>query len=190
MFGLHPLTVEAILHQNQPSKIEDYDRYIFAVIDGIVEEDSPKNKAIDEGNNKDKKLSSEMIIEDDLYVFLEKRWIITLNFHNHNLEKNIKKNITTIMQQAKSSSLSTATFSNSKKENFDNNKSGIIKKNELIFRLALQEMILSYYPILDNMSKDLEQTEEDILDENISSSSNKNTKSQLSKILFEKRLLL
>jgi len=51
-------------------------------------------------------------------------------------------------------------------------------------------MILSYYPILDNMSKDLEQTEEDILDENISSSSNKNTKSQLSKILFEKRLLL
>ena len=122
MFGLHPLTVEAILHQNQPSKIEDYDRYIFAVIDGIVEEDSPKNKAIDEGNNKDKKLSSEMIIEDDLYVFLEKRWIITLNFHNHNLEKNIKKNIKTIMQQAKSSSLSTATFSNSKKESFDNNK--------------------------------------------------------------------
>ena len=45
-------------------------------------------------------------------------------------------------------------------------------------------MILSYYPILDNMSKDLEQTEEDILDENISSSSNKNTKSQLSKILL------
>ena len=184
MFGLHPLTVEAILHQNQPSKIEDYDRYIFAVIDGIVEEDSPKNKAIDEGNNKDKKLSSEMIIEDDLYVFLEKRWIITLNFHNHNLEKNIKKNIKTIMQQAQSSSLSTATFSNSKKESFDINKSGIIKKNEIIFRLALQEMILSYYPILDNMSKDLEQTEEDILDENISSSSNKNTKSQLSKILL------
>jgi magnesium transporter len=184
MFGLHPLTVEAILHQNQPSKIEDYDRYIFAVIDGIVEEDSSKNKAIGEGNNKDKKLSSEMIIEDDLYVFLEKRWIITLNFHNHNLEKNIKKNIKTIMQQAKSSSLSTATFSNSKKESFDINKSGIIKKNELIFRLALQEMILSYYPILDNMSKDLEQTEEDILDENISSSSNKNTKFQLSKILL------
>ena len=32
IFGLHPLTVEAILHHNQPSKIEDYARYIFAII--------------------------------------------------------------------------------------------------------------------------------------------------------------
>ena len=45
-------------------------------------------------------------------------------------------------------------------------------------------MIQSYYPILDNMNKDLEQTEDDILDENVSSSSNKNTKSQLSEILL------
>ena len=44
-------------------------------------------------------------------------------------------------------------------------------------------MILSYYPILDNMSKDLEQTEDDILDENIRNS-NKNTKYQLSRILL------
>lgn len=39
-------------------------------------------------------------------------------------------------------------------------------------------MIQRYYTILDNMNKDLEQTEDDILDENISSS-NKTTKSQL-----------
>jgi magnesium transporter len=44
-------------------------------------------------------------------------------------------------------------------------------------------MIQSYYPILDNMNKDLERTEEDILDEN-TSGSNKNTKSQLSEILL------
>ncbi len=37
IFGLHPLTVEAVLHQNQPSKIEEYTRYIFAIIDGIAE---------------------------------------------------------------------------------------------------------------------------------------------------------
>jgi Mg2+ and Co2+ transporter CorA len=43
-------------------------------------------------------------------------------------------------------------------------------------------MILSYFPIIDNISKELEQTEEDILDEN--SRSSKNNKSQLSKILF------
>ena len=39
-------------------------------------------------------------------------------------------------------------------------------------------MIQRYYTILDNMNKYLEQTEDDILDENISSS-NKTTKSQL-----------
>lgn len=55
MFGLHPLTVEAVLHENQPSKIEEYDRYIFAVIDGIVEEDNPKDKTIGDDTNKDKK---------------------------------------------------------------------------------------------------------------------------------------
>ena len=185
MFGLHPLTVEAVLHENQPSKIEEYDRYIFAIIDGIVEEDNSKNKTKEENISKDKKLSSDMIVEDDLYMFLEKRWIITLNFHNYNLEENIKKNIKTIMQQTKSSSLytSTATTFSTGKDDFDNNKSNILKKNELIFRLALEEMILSYYPILDNMSKDLEQTEDDILDENIRNS-NKNTKYQLSRILL------
>ncbi len=65
IFGLHPLTVEAVLHENQPSKIEEYARYIFAIIDGITE-------VKEEGVNKDKeKLSSMMIIEDDLYMFLE-----------------------------------------------------------------------------------------------------------------------
>lgn len=44
-------------------------------------------------------------------------------------------------------------------------------------------MIQRYYTILDNMNKDIEQTEDDILDENISSS-NKITKSQLSEILL------
>src|SRR5688500_5566518 len=69
------------------------------------------------------------------------------------------------------------------KEGLDSSKINILKKNELIFRLALEEMILSYFPIIDNISKELDQTEEDILDEN-SSSSSKNNKFQLSKILF------
>jgi magnesium transporter len=69
------------------------------------------------------------------------------------------------------------------KDGLDNSmKKNIFKKNELIFRLALEEMILSYFPIIDNISKELEQTEEDILDDN--SSSSKNNKIQLSKILF------
>ena len=29
IFGLHPLTVEAVLHQNQPSKIEDQEHHLI-----------------------------------------------------------------------------------------------------------------------------------------------------------------
>ncbi len=35
VFGLHPLTVDAIVHTHQPSKIEEYDTYLFTIIDGV-----------------------------------------------------------------------------------------------------------------------------------------------------------
>lgn len=180
IFGLHPLTVEAVLHQNQPSKIEEYTRYIFAIIDGIADK---QEKKIEESNNKnDRKILSMMILEDDLYMFLEQRWIITLNVYNEHFEENIKKNIMAIIQQTKRTMPNSTAFSVNKKI-FYSNKNEPFKKNEMIFRLALEEMILSYFPILDNLGKDLEKTEEDILDEN-SGSSSKDNKSQLSKILL------
>ena len=180
IFGLHPLTVEAVLHQNQPSKIEEYTRYIFAIIDGIADK---QEKKIEESDNKnDRKILSMMILEDDLYMFLEQRWIITLNVYNEHFEENIKKNIMAIIQQTKQTMPNSTAFSVNKKI-FDSNKNEPFKKNEMIFRLALEEMILSYFPILDNLGKDLEKTEEDILDEN-SGSSSKDNKSQLSKILL------
>ena len=179
IFGLHPLTVEAVLHQNQPSKIEEYTRYIFAIIDGIAEN---QEKKMDESNNNknDKQILSMMVLEDDLYMFLEHRWIITLNVYNKNFEENIKKKVKAIIQQTKPIMPYLTSFPIDK-ESLDSSKKNILKKNELIFRLALEEMILSYFPIIDNIGKELEQTEEDILDEN---SSSKNNKSQLSKILF------
>jgi magnesium transporter len=180
MFGLHPLTVESVLHQNQPSKIEEYTRYIFAIIDGIADK---QEKKIEESDNKnDRKILSMMILEDDLYMFLEQRWIITLNVYNEHFEENIKKNIMAIIQQTKRSMPNSTAFSVNKKI-LDSNKNEPFKKNEMIFRLALEEMILSYFPILDNLGKDLEITEEEILDEN-SGSSSKDNKSQLSKILL------
>jgi len=183
IFVLHPLTVEAVLHQNQPSKIEEYTRYIFAIIDGIAEN---QEKKMDESYNKNgEKILSMMILEDDLYMFLEHRWIITLNVYNQHFEENIKKNIMAIIQQTKPSLGNSMSFSVSKKM-FDSNKNNTFNKNEIIFRLALEELILSYFPILDNIDKDLEKTEEDILDEN-SGSSNKDNKSQLSKILLLRR---
>ncbi len=180
IFGLHPLTVEAVLHQNQPSKIEEYTRYIFAIIDGIADK---QEKKIEESDNKnDRKILSMMILEDDLYMFLEQRWIITLNVYNEHFEENIKKNIMAIIQQTKQTMPNSKAFFVNKKI-FDSNKNDTFKKNEMIFRLALEEMILSYFPILDNLDKDLEITEEEILDEN-SGSSSKDNKSQLSKILL------
>jgi len=180
IFGLHPLTVEAVLHHNQPSKVEEYTRYIFAIIDGIAE--NQENKMDENGNQNDKKILSMTVLEDDLYMYLEHRWIITLNLYNQHFEENIKKKVKAIIQQTKPIMPNTTSFSMDK-EGLDNSiNKNILKKNELIFRLALEEMILSYFPIIDNISKELEQTEEDILDEN--SSSSKNNKSQLSKILF------
>ena len=179
IFGLHPLTVEAVLHQNQPSKIEEYTRYIFAIIDGIAE--NQENKIDESGNTNDKKTSSMIVLEDDLYMYLEHRWIITLNVYNQHFEENIKKKVKALIQQTKPLMPNLTSFSMGK-EDFDSSKKNILKKNELIFRFALEEMILSYFPIIDNISKELEQTEEDILDEN--SSSTKNNKFHLSKILF------
>ena len=39
VFGLHPLSVEAVTHQNQPSKIEEYDEYLFTIVDGVRYDD-------------------------------------------------------------------------------------------------------------------------------------------------------
>jgi Mg2+ and Co2+ transporter CorA len=67
VFGLQPLAIDAVIHQNHPSKVEEYDTYLFTIIDGIRIEE--------EGG----------FTEDDLYVFLGKRWIITINFYNSDL---------------------------------------------------------------------------------------------------------
>ena len=99
IFGLHPLTVEAVLHHNQLSKIEEYTRYIFAIIDGIAE--NQEKKIEESGNTNDNKISSMMVLEDDLYMFLEHRWIITLNIYNKHFEENIKKIVKGTIQQTK-----------------------------------------------------------------------------------------
>ena len=114
-------------------------------------------------------------------MFLEQRWIITLNVYNKNFEENIKKKVKAIIQQTKPIMPYITSFPIDK-ESLDSSKKNILKKNELIFRLALEEMILSYFPIIDNISKELEQTEEDILAEN--SGISKSDKFQLSKILL------
>jgi len=177
MFGLHPLTVEAVLHENQPSKIDEYARYIFAIIDGIAE---IKEENVDKKD--EEKLSSMQIIEDDLYMFLERRWIITVNIYNQYFVENIKKKIKAVIQQNVRNNSDLTSFTE-EDTSFEKQKKDTLKKNELIFNLALEEMVLTYYPVIDDINLDLEQTEEDILDET-SPSDNKRTKSHLSHILL------
>jgi Mg2+ and Co2+ transporter CorA len=74
IFGLHPLAVDAVIHQNHPSKIEEYDTYLFTIIDGI---------RIEEKGG---------FAEDDLYIFLGKRWIITINLQRSTFRQFAKEN--------------------------------------------------------------------------------------------------
>ena len=90
-------------------------------------------------------------------------------FIKSHLKKTLKKNIMAIIQQTKQTMPNSTPFSVDNNI-IDSNKNNTLKKNEIIFRLALEEMILSYFPIIDNLSKDIEITEEEILDENSGSS--------------------
>jgi Mg2+ and Co2+ transporter CorA len=47
VFGLHPLAVEAIVHAHQPSKVEEYDTYLFTIIDGVRYEKQKQKARID-----------------------------------------------------------------------------------------------------------------------------------------------
>jgi len=99
IFGLHPLSVEAVTHQNQPSKVEEYDEYLFTIIDGVRYDEMEIDKQ--QGNSKDEqdKYNNFNLIEDDLYIFLERRWIITTNFHNQKFQEIVRKSIKNPQQQ-------------------------------------------------------------------------------------------
>lgn len=127
-FGLHPLAIDAVIHQNHPSKVEEYDTYLFTIIDGV---------RIEEKGG---------FTEDDLYIFLGKRWIITINFYNSQLSDNLRRKIRSILFTSQKQALSAQ---------------GIC---ETIYRLAVEEIISTYYPTVDNVDAQLEKIEEAILD--------------------------
>ncbi|HEX5892547.1 MAG TPA: magnesium transporter CorA family protein [Nitrososphaeraceae archaeon] len=170
IFGLHPLSVDAVIHQNQPSKIEEYDEYLFTIVDGVrydEEEEQKQNKNDDDDYYK----YAVRLLEDDLYIFFERRWIITINFYNHQFEENIRKKVRNLQQ-----SIATSKQSSS---NTSKDRGSIHGICEIIYRLAIEEIISSYYPVLDKANNQLEQIEEYILDSP--------SKSQLSNILILRR---
>jgi predicted double-glycine peptidase len=62
-----------------------------------------------------------MILEDDSYMYLEHRWIITLNVYNQHFEENVKKNVKAIIQQTKRNMHNSTPFSMNN-DIIDNNK--------------------------------------------------------------------
>jgi magnesium transporter len=143
IFGLHPLAVDAVIHQNHPSKVEEYDTYLFTIIDGV---------RIEEKGG---------FTEDDLYIFLGKRWIITINFYNSRLSENLRKKIRSILSTSLKQVLSAQ---------------GIC---EAIYHLAVEEIISTYYPTVDNIDAQLDKIEEAVL--------RKPSKSHLSEIFVVRR---
>jgi Mg2+ and Co2+ transporter CorA len=178
IFGLHPLSVEAVTHQNQPSKVEVYDDYLFTIIDGVRYDEMEIDEQ--QRNNKDEhdKYNNFNLIEDDLYIFLERRWIITINFHNQKFQENVRKKIKNLQQQL----MKALDSKQQPSANSNGNRKGQMTYQicEIIYRLAIEESIASYYPIVDKTNKQLELIEESILNMSVS-------KTQLSNIISLRR---
>jgi Mg2+ and Co2+ transporter CorA len=200
VFGLHPLAIEAIVHTHQPSKVEEYDAYLFTIIDGVryekqkasggrEGEEQNENVSGRPSDHEDDLYSDSDLEEDDLYIFLEQRWIITINFNNQQLESNVKQRISRSLipshrsipiplseqHQQQQSSLSS-------QRNGDSNRSYNRAICEMVYRFAIEEVISSYYPILSNINAKLEQIEDHVI-------LHQPTKSQLSDILLIRRKL-
>jgi len=198
VFGLHPLAVQAIVHTHQPSKVEEYDSYLFTIIDGVKYERQKRSRdkegegegqdedGINNGSPSDHAYFDNDLEEDDLYIFLEQRWIITINFNSQQLQSKIKEKISkSLMPSHRSISVPLSEQrqqqSLSDQRNVDSSYNrGICEK---VYRFAIEEIISSYYPMIDNINSKLEQIEDHVILQQ------QPTKSQLSDILLIRRKL-
>src|SRR5919202_2691118 len=201
IFGLHPLAIEAIVHTHQPSKVEEYDAYLFTIIDGVryekqkvsggrEGEEQNKNVSGRPSDHEDDLYSDSDLEEDDLYIFLEQRWIITINFNNQQLESNVKQRISRSLIPSHHRSISIPLSEQGKQQsqslssqrNVDGGSSYSRAICEMVYRFAIEEVISSYYPILSNINAKLEQIEDHVI-------LYQPTKAELSDILLIRRKL-
>ena len=198
VFGLHPLAIEAIVHIHQPSKVEEYGAYLFTIIDRVRYE-KQKMSGSREGKGQNQNMSSRPsdheysdsdLEEDYLYIFLEQRWIITITFNSEQLESNIKQRISrSLMPSHHHRSISIPLSEQSKQQqslsSSQRNVDGSSYSRaicEMVYHFAIEEVISSYYPILNNINAKLEQIEDQVI-------LHQPTKSQLSDILLIRRKL-
>lgn len=188
VFGLHPLAVDAILHTHQTSKIEEYDTYLFTIIDGVRYEeqkaDIVKGRGEESSSGNDGYAAYSNLEEDDLYIFLEQRWIITINFHNQQFQTNIEQRISRSLISSYIPSLPLSDQHKQPRSSSSTQKSDTmdysIRVCEMVYRFAIEESVSSYYPIIDKINTQLEQIEDYVILE-------KPTKSQLLDILLVRR---
>jgi len=188
VFGLHPLAVDAILHTHQTSKIEEYDTYLFTIIDGVRYEeqkaDIVKGGGEERSSGNDGYAAYSNLEEDDLYIFLEQRWIITINFHNQQFQTNIEQRISRSLISSYIPSLPLSDQHKQPRSSSSTQKSDTmdysIRVCEMVYRFAIEESVSSYYPIIDKINTQLEQIEDYVILE-------KPTKSQLLDILLVRR---
>ena len=198
IFGLHPLAIEAIIHANQPSKVEEYDPYLFTIIDGIkyeqqkVSADSQVERASDgdiSSRPTNHEHSDSELEEDDLYAFLEQRWIVTINFNSQRqIQSNIEQRISrSLIPSAHYQSIHTPLSeqqpqSLSGKRDGEGSSGTIFSREicEMVYRFAIEEVISGYYPIVSDINFKLEQIEDYVI-------LHQHTKPQLSEILLIRR---
>ena len=199
IFGLHPLAIEAIVHTHQPSKVEEYDAYLFTIIDGVryekqkvsggrEGEEQNKNVSGRPSDHEDDLYSDSDLEEDDLYIFLEQRWIITISFNNQQLESNVKQRISrSLIPSHRSIPIPLSEQRQQQQQSLSSQRNVDSSSYnraicEMVYRFAIEEVISSYYPILSNINAKLEQIEDHVI-------LYQPTKSQLSDILLIRRKL-
>jgi magnesium transporter len=197
VFGLHPLAVQAIVHTHQPSKVEEYDSYMFTIIDGVkYERQKPSgdkegerqddvSNSSNPGNNA---YSDNNLEEDDLYIFLEQRWIITINFNSQQLQSNIRQKISkSLIPSHRSIPIPLSEQQEQQQQSLSSQRNIDSSYNrgicEMVYRFAIEEIISSYYPILGSINAKLEQVEDHVILQQ------QPTKSQLLDILVIRRKL-
>jgi magnesium transporter len=186
VFDLHPLAIDAIIHRHQPSKIEDYDVYVFAIIDGvrhreradgIIEENSTGKEGYTDGE----------LDEDDLYIFLESRWIITINFYCKEFQTNLKQRISRRLKSShlyllpSKELLSQRSPSNTQNNDLIDYTVDQITTSEMAYTLAIEEILAGYYKIIGELVNRVDLLEETVYQ--------KYTKTQLFEILSVRRNL-
>ncbi|MFL6367817.1 MAG: magnesium transporter CorA family protein [Nitrososphaeraceae archaeon] len=199
VFGLHPLAIEAIVHTHQPSKVEEYDAYLFTIIDGVryekqkvsggrEGEEQNENVSGRPSDHEDDLYTDSDLEEDDLYIFLEQRWIITINFNNQQLESNVKQRISrSLIPSHRSIPIPLSEQRQQQQQSLSSQRNVDSSSYnraicEMVYRFAIEEVISSYYPILSNINAKLEQIEDHVI-------LHQPTKSQLSDILLIRRKL-